>query len=110
MTLDQFRAIQLPPTLQQLGQWGGGAGVLYWFWWVLIEKGALASLTGGPKLMEILLGLPLILILPAIFYTTVFLLLRVVVWMQLPEEIPELDFELDEAEKKPMSHDDSSAS
>jgi hypothetical protein len=82
MNLQQFRTLQLSPTLQRLGEWVGGVIVLCWFWWVLIEKGAWASLLGGPELMEILLGLPLILILPAILYTMVFLLLRVWVWLR----------------------------
>ncbi len=86
MTLQQFRSLQLPPKLQRLGEWTGGSIVLYWFWWILIEKRALDSLLNGPGLMEILLGLPLILILPAIFYTMVFLLLRVVVWLMLPPD------------------------
>ncbi len=88
MNLQQFRALQLPPYWQRLGEWVGAGVVLYWFWWILIEKGAWASLTGGPDLMEILLGLPLILILPAIFYTAVFILLRVVLWLLLPELPP----------------------
>ena len=80
MNLQQFRALRLPVMLQRLGQWIGGIGVAWWFWWVLVEKGALHSLTVDPKMTEILLGLPLILILPAIYYATVFLLLRVLYW------------------------------
>ncbi len=86
MNLQQFRTLQLPPQLQRLGEWCGRGVVLGWFWWVLIEKGALQSLLNGPGLMEILLGLPLILIVPAILYTMVFLLLRVWVWVHLPSE------------------------
>lgn len=86
MNLQQFRNLQLPPKAQRLGEWVGGGVVLYWFWWILIEKGALDSLLNGPGMMEILLGLPLILILPAIFYTMVFLLLRVVLWSMMPSE------------------------
>lgn len=80
MNLQQFRALQLPVMLQRVGQWIGGVGVVWWFWWVLLEKGALSSLTEDPNLTEILLGLPLILILPAIYYATVFLFLRVLYW------------------------------
>ena len=94
MTLQQFRAITLPPSLQRLGEWVGGGGMIYWFWWVLVEKGALRSLTESPALQEILLGLPLILILPAIYYTAIFLLLRFGVWLLLP------------IEKKPMDQED----
>lgn len=100
MNLQQFRSIQLPNHLQSIGEWVGGGGVLYWFWWILIEKGALQSLTQGPQMMEILLGLPLILILPAIFYTTLFLLLRVIVWLQLPAEDQALLLEGEADEKK----------
>ncbi len=81
MNLQQFRALQLPPQIQRLGEWIGGLGVLYWFWWVLFEKGALVSLTESPQLMEILLGLPLILIIAALYYTAVFVLLRVMLWL-----------------------------
>ena len=81
MNLQQVRALQLPAVLQRVGQWTGGVGVAWWFWWVLLEKGALSSLTEDPNLTEILLGLPLILILPAIYYATVFLFLRVLYWI-----------------------------
>ena len=79
--------LQLPPLWQKLGEWVGIAGVLFWFWWVLVEKGALASLTGEPEVVEILLGLPLILMIPAIFYAAVFILLRVLVWMLWPADV-----------------------
>lgn len=97
MNLQQFRAITLTPQQQQLGQWIGGAVVVSWFWWILLEKGALASLTSGPQLMEILLGLPLIVIVPAILYTMVFLLIRVWVWLSSPQQ------------ERPMDPDDPSA-
>jgi len=86
VTLEQFRALQLPPALQRIGEGVGGAGVLYWFWWVLIEQGALEEMTRAPALVEILLGLPLILILPALYYTAVFILLRVILWLLLGDE------------------------
>lgn len=92
MNLQQFRMLQLSPQLQQLGQWMGGSGVVLWFWWILVEKGAWASLSDAPEMMEILLGLPLILILPAIFYTMVFLLLRVWVWLTAPMPEAQEDF------------------
>ncbi len=102
MNLQQFRTLELPPQLQQLGQWVGGAGVVLWFWWILIEKGAWASLSGSPEMMEILLGLPLILILPAIFYTMVFLLLRVWAWINLPQQ-------QEPEQERPMDPEDPSA-
>ncbi len=82
VTLQQFRALQLPPLVQSVGQVIGAVGVLYWFWWVLIEKGFLQVLiSGDPALQTILLGVPLFLILPAIYYTAIFILLRVMVWI-----------------------------
>ncbi len=82
ITLQQFRSLQLPGSLQRAGQVIGAAGVLCWFWWVLFEKGFMQVLiTGAPDLQVILMGLPLFLILPAIFYTAIFILLRVLVWL-----------------------------
>lgn len=81
MTLQQFRALQLPPLLQRTGELVGGVGVVGWFWWILVEQGVLGELMGQPELVEILLGLPLILILPALYYTAVFILLRVLYWL-----------------------------
>ena len=82
ITLQQFRSLQLPRTLQRAGQGVGVVGVLCWFWWVLFEKGFLqVLLTGAPDLQVILMGLPLLLILPALFYTALFILLRVVTWL-----------------------------
>jgi len=82
MTLEQFRQIELSPTLQKSGELVGGAGSLLWFWWVLLEKDFLQIvLSEQAGMVEMLLGIPLLLILPAIYYTAVFILLRFLVWI-----------------------------
>lgn len=81
-TLQQFRTLRLPVPLHRVGQSIGVAGVLYWFWWLLFEKGFLQTLlSDNIEMQVILLGVPLALILPAIYYTAVSVLLRVLFWL-----------------------------
>ncbi len=90
ITLQQFRGLQLPVVLHRAGQIVGVTGVLYWFWWVFIEKGFLQTLLSDSLEMQvILLGLPLALILPAIYYAAVFVLLRVLFWLLIGGELAE---------------------
>ncbi|MBC8520066.1 MAG: hypothetical protein H8D24_06650 [Gammaproteobacteria bacterium] len=87
ITLQQFRMLRLPVALHRAGQFIGVAGVCYWFWWVLVEKGFLQTLLSDDLGMQaILLGVPLVLILPAIYYTALFILLRVLFWLGSSDE------------------------